>query len=41
MIFMMISVNAGFGQHIRSLTRPQKLKALQVRISPKLRISQL
>lgn len=30
MIFMMVSVEAGFGKHVKSLAKPNKLKALQV-----------
>lgn len=30
MIFMMVSVDAGFGKHIKTLSRPNKLKTLQV-----------
>ncbi|OAQ99996.1 hypothetical protein LLEC1_01841 [Akanthomyces lecanii] len=30
MIFMMVSVDAGFGKHIKSLSRPNKLKTLQM-----------
>ncbi|XWW99723.1 hypothetical protein V2A60_007735 [Cordyceps javanica] len=30
MIFMMVSVDAGFGKHVKSLSKPNKLKALQM-----------
>lgn len=30
MIFMMVSVDAGFGKHVKSLSRPDRLKALQM-----------
>lgn len=32
MIFMMVSVDAGFGQHIKTLSKPNKIKALQVNL---------